>query len=99
MKTRYALLIVASLCLCSFVGLTVQADDPAPRVDHATATATLGERLGTVGRPHHAEGATKKKSAKTVDKAGSAKSSASRSSSAAGKPRSVTARKECRTSR
>ena len=30
MKTRYALLIVASLCLCSFVGLTVQADDPAP---------------------------------------------------------------------
>lgn len=76
-----------------------QADDPAPRVDHATATATLGERLGTVGRPHHAEGATKKKSAKTVDKAGSAKSSASRSASAAGKPRSVTARKEGRISR
>ncbi|ODU69280.1 MAG: hypothetical protein ABT11_12965 [Novosphingobium sp. SCN 66-18] len=84
-----------------------QTDAPAAHVDHATATAALGERLGTVGRSRHAEGAApaaKKKAAKTVgaktvDKAGSAKASASRSASAAGKPRSVTARKEGRISR
>lgn len=79
-----------------------QAEAPAARVDRATAAATLGERLGTVGRPRHAEGETpgvKKKAAKSVDKAGSTRSSASRSASAAGKPGSVTARKEGRISR
>lgn len=88
-------------------GAIAQTDAPAAHVDHATATAALGERLGTVGRSRRAEGAApaaKKKAAKTVgaktvDKAGSAKASASRSASAAGKPRSVTARKEGRISR
>lgn len=84
-----------------------QTDAPAAHVDHATATAALGERLGTVGRPRAAEGAApaaKKKAAKTangksVDKGGYAKSSASRSASAAGKPRTGTPHKEGRISR